>query len=367
MRSDDNLQKRFAKEDIDARVYGNMPGVLDTNTKVNGKKVLRSHSFSGSELNSVFHNRGGRSFSDISGVSGLDSIADSRAFVYFDYDRDGRTDIALTNTNEPQLQLFRNEIPAAGNTIHVRLIGGNQSSQPNTGWSVRDGYGAHVLVEAGELRLRRELRCGDGFASQNSLLLPIGIGSNETARKVTVEWPSGRRSMVETVAAGSVVTIRENSAQGKPSLSPLAPAPPLPGNVEREDSPHPALDLPLPAARPDFSMVICMATWCAVCQGEIPHLKRLKEATAGRIAFFGFPVDRDDDAGKLLAYADTHSPPYEILTRTNDPHRDVMAAYLNRTFGNTPLPSTLLLDREGRVMASYKGTPTLSDLRGIIR
>ena len=46
MRSDDNLQKRFAKEDIDARVYGSMPGVLDTNTEVDGKKVLRSHSFS---------------------------------------------------------------------------------------------------------------------------------------------------------------------------------------------------------------------------------------------------------------------------------------------------------------------------------
>ena len=45
MRSDDNLQRRFAKEDIDARVYGNMPGVLDTNTKVNGKKVTTAKKF----------------------------------------------------------------------------------------------------------------------------------------------------------------------------------------------------------------------------------------------------------------------------------------------------------------------------------
>ncbi|MGB1889126.1 MAG: FG-GAP repeat domain-containing protein, partial [Akkermansiaceae bacterium] len=106
MRSDSNLSKQFSEEGVDVRQYGVMPGVIDTSKKVDGNPVLRSHSFSGKESNSVFWNQGGEAFKDISGLTGLDSLADGRAFAFFDFDRDGRNDVILTNTNEPQLQLF---------------------------------------------------------------------------------------------------------------------------------------------------------------------------------------------------------------------------------------------------------------------
>ncbi len=88
MRSDTNLKRRFVEEGIDASQYGGMPPVLDTSKKVDGKPVLRSHSFSGNESNSVFLNHGGADFENISGVSGLDSLADGRAFAFFDFDHD---------------------------------------------------------------------------------------------------------------------------------------------------------------------------------------------------------------------------------------------------------------------------------------
>ena len=72
--------------------------------------------------------RGGR-FSDLSTLSGLDSEADGRSFVWWDYDRDGWLDIALVNANRPLLNLFRNQIgeqPGAANQqmIGIRLVGG---------------------------------------------------------------------------------------------------------------------------------------------------------------------------------------------------------------------------------------------------
>ena len=72
-------------------------------------KQLR-HSFSGHERNHLFLNRDGKRFDDVSVISGLDNIADSRAFVYWDYDRDGWQDIALVNANYPLLNFYRNEI-----------------------------------------------------------------------------------------------------------------------------------------------------------------------------------------------------------------------------------------------------------------
>ena len=366
MRSDTNLQRRLADEGVDARVYGSMPGVLDTNTEVEGRRVLRSHSFSGRENNSVFYNRGGRSFTDISGISGLDSIADSRAFAYFDYDRDGRLDIVLTNTNEPQLQLFRNETPDPGKVVQVRLVGGNRNAQANSEWSPRDGYGAHVIVEAGELRMRRELRCGDGFAAQNSSTLAVGLGAGSPSATIKVEWPSGKSSSVKEVPAGSLVTIYENPGESQFVVS----TPPASAPTRRTGRPEltilPRLDLPLPPERPQVSLVVCMATSCAVCRSELPHLRRLSKAFGRELALFGLPVDPDDTEAKLTGYANELSPPYRILGALADHQREALEAHLKANFGDTPLPTSLLISQGGRVLATYKGTPTLSDLRNAI-
>ncbi len=360
MRSDTNLNKRFRAEGVDVREYGAMPGVLDTNTEVDGQRVLRSHSFSGNEKNSVFYNRHGKQFSDISGVSGLDSIADGRAFAYFDYDRDGRTDIVLTNTNNPQLQLFRNTVDGVGNSICIRLIGGNTAAEPSDAWSPRDGYGARVLISAGEMELTRELRCGDGFAAQNSRVMTVGIGGNEAAR-VEVLWPSGKRGVVEGVPAGSSLTVHENPAE-EPAVPVPMVAAKLPAPVP--EKPAETLDLDLPTDRAPVTMVVNMATWCAVCRGEIPHLQRLADDAGDRVTFFGMPVDPSETEAEFAAYREGAAPPYNILEDTGAARREKMEALLRSRFGETPLPSTVLLDRDNRVLGVFKGTPTLSELRG---
>ena len=119
VRADENLSRptfRFSPEwkrtpapdnlgpQIDARLAG---------VERQGDRIL-VHSLHGSERNHYFANRGGRSFADISALSGLDNPADSRGFAVLDYDRDGWQDIALVNANQPLFNLYHNEMPAAG-------------------------------------------------------------------------------------------------------------------------------------------------------------------------------------------------------------------------------------------------------------
>jgi len=356
VRSDTNLNKRFAEEGVDARQYGSMPGVLDTSKKVDGKPVIRSHSFSGNESNSVFLNRGGVRFENISGVTGLDSLADGRAFAFFDFDQDGRSDIVLTNTNNPQLQLFHNEIKNAGKSIKVRLVGGNRLDQEGKDWSSRDAYGAHVLVEVGGETLRRELRGGDGFAAQNSDTLLIGIGDATVVEKVTVLWPSGRKSEHSSIKAGSLVTIFENAKESEAKVV-------MPGPISL-----PTVRTKLPSSdrlefglKKEINVVVTMTTWCPVCRGETDHLRRLSELSGDEVGFYAFPIDPEESSEKLAEFRKETKPPYEILSPAS--HREAVESLLRKHFGELPLPSTIILDGQGRVMKAFKGTPTLSQLR----
>lgn len=180
---------------------------------VPNKKDWISRSFSGHERNRWFYNQnrdGKRSFVDLSTLSGLDSDADGRGFAIWDYNRDGRVDIALSNANAPHLNLFTNQIESGNQVVAVRFIGGADADAPSK-FSPRDGYGAVIRLETSDgLNIKREFRCGEGFAVQNSDTLLIGIGQADSIRKLTVRWPSGIEYSTSEIAAGSLVTLFEN-------------------------------------------------------------------------------------------------------------------------------------------------------------
>ena len=366
MRSDTNLNKKFAAEGVDTRQYGSMPGVLDKNTEVEGRgKVLRSHSFSGHETDSVFYNVDGKQFVDISGVSGMDSIADGRGFAYLDYDRDGWQDVVLVNSNAPQLELFRNRIgdSAKSGAIRVKFRGGNAGAQPAAGVSPRDGYGAHVLLKVNGHELLREHRCGDGFAAQNSATLLVGIGKAAAAEEVRVRWPSGKITAVGTVPAGSTVTVEEVGAFSI-ETQPAA----MPATAAAAEAPLAKLDVPLPADGAKLRVFTMMATWCPVCVGELPHLALIKAGLpASDVALYGVPVDGNDTAAMLDEYTAKHAPAYHLLSALPELEREKFRALTRARFGETPLPSTIVTTASGDVILIKKGTLDLSTLRQLLR
>jgi hypothetical protein len=50
---------------------------------------------------------------------------------------------------------------------------------------------------------------GSGYLSQDDWRLHFGLGVNTKADKITVTWPTGKRQVLENVAADQIVTIRE--------------------------------------------------------------------------------------------------------------------------------------------------------------
>lgn len=188
-------------------------GLIETTS--DGKRTAAS--LSGHERNRLFLNRRGQRFDDVSLISGLDTDADSRGFAIWDFDRDGWTDIALVNANRPQLNIYRNQMGQQPHmrdrrVIAVRLVGGNRSGASTNKWSSSDAIGAMVTVTTGDLHLKRELRCGEGFAAQNSATLLFGLAERSQAERIDVQWPSGQQQHVTSVPAGTMVVIYENAA-----------------------------------------------------------------------------------------------------------------------------------------------------------
>jgi peroxiredoxin len=100
------------------------------------------------------------------------------------------------------------------------------------------------------------------------------------------------------------------------------------------------------------------ATWCGPCRAEIPHLKRVREAYAGR----GFEVIGVslDDAGPeaVRAFVAREAIPYPVVLG------DLELAELYG--GIEVIPTAFLIDREGRIVERFIGYKAESALRARI-
>jgi hypothetical protein len=150
---------------------------------------------------SLFRNLGGGKFQDVSTLAGpfFDLKTVGRGACFADYDSDGRVDAFLVNLGGPG-QLLRNTTAAAGHWLMVRLVGTRSN---------RDGIGAVVEILANGMKERSERVAGSGYLGQDDGRLHFGLGGNTRADKVTVNWPSGGRQVLENVAADQVLTIQE--------------------------------------------------------------------------------------------------------------------------------------------------------------
>ncbi len=324
-----------------------------------------SQAFSGSERNHLFMNKGGTEFRDLSGISGMDSLADGRVLSLLDYDRDGRTDLAVVNASSPLLQLFRNQVAKVGNVVAVRLTGGAMAKD-FSGWTNRDGVGARVTVTTAGRKLVRENRYGEGFASQNSRTLLIGIGSATKADAVEVHWPSGRTQKTTDVAAGSLVTIHERLGDRGFSVTRYLRdiRAPMPVRAPKSDL---RLAINEPQPRPRLTLYTAMTTTCPGCKRDLPQIARLRQALSQDVRLVGVPIDAKEGADKLSVYRQRYSPAYDLLTEVRAPQRGVMTTLLNKLLGTTATPATLVTNTQGFVVHAQQGVPTVSVMRKLLQ
>ncbi len=345
---------------------------IDQNNVRDGKNK-KLNSLSGMERNKMFLNSEGTKFQDLSPLSGTDSVADGRSFAIWDYDHDGWQDIALINTNDPHFQIFHNNHPKTPQAKHgfvaIRFVGGNRTSQPDDRWACRDGYGAVAAVRVGKLNMVRELRCGEGFAAQNSSTLIIGIGDNQNADAVSVRWPSGKEQVANEIRSGSLITFFENPADA-PDGSGYWIESYIPATGSGIDNPVVAdrglflFDVPeLQSDNAELRVFFTMATWCTACRQHSDFIAELMDRFAGeRVAFYGVPIDLADDTEKLVQYEQQQKAPYTILSNLSAQQRTMVADHLKNQLNSDAMPGTIVTDSAGNSIEELLGIPTVSDL-----
>lgn len=110
----------------------------------------------------------------------------------------------------------------------------------------------------------------------------------------------------------------------------------------------------------DIVVLNFWGSWCAPCRIETPEFQLVyEEVGAEGVQFLG--VDVKDDLQLAIAFYADKGVEYPSLF---DPRGEVALAF--RGFPANAVPSTILIDREGRVAAVYTAAVAAEDLRSAL-
>lgn len=158
-----------------------------------------SASLSGYQPSRVYLNRGVAGWVDVAERVGVRDLYDGRAVAIADLSNRGAVDVIVANQNQPPL-LYRSYPDSARHWIAFRLVGTRSN---------RSAIGAEIVLESGDLRQRRVIDGGSGFASQNDRRLHFGLGAREWVDRAVIHWPSGTRQVLTRPAIDRLVTVVE--------------------------------------------------------------------------------------------------------------------------------------------------------------
>jgi hypothetical protein len=156
-------------------------------------------SLSGYEPSRVYLNRGVAGWIDVAKSVGVTDLYDGRAVAIADLSNRGEQDVIVANQNQPAV-LYRDYPDSANHWIAFKLVGTRSN---------RSAIGAEVMIESGDLKQRRVVDGGSGFASQNDRRLHFGLGSHEWVDRVTINWPSGTKQILSRPPIDRFMTVTE--------------------------------------------------------------------------------------------------------------------------------------------------------------
>jgi tetratricopeptide (TPR) repeat protein len=335
-------------------------------------ELIRSDAtWNGYERNVFYRNNQDGSFSEISGLAGLDFTDDSRAFVLADLDADGRLEVVLKNRTGPQLRALRNAMNEIGNAIAFRLKGTKSN---------RDAIGAAVTVEMGGLRQTKQLQAGSGFLSQHTKELFFGVGKAEGPVRARVRWPSGSTQTFENLPVGHRIEIQEGLADfhakpfAKPADAYLKDAASLPVKLLPQQS---ETWLIQPLRAPDFTLknpngeplqlsalqghVVLLQLWGAASPESVGQLRRLEKVRndfqqqSVRIICVNFDSPQNADAIKALLAKENITLPVVLADDEVPGVYNIFFRYMFDRRRDLGLPTAFLLSRDGMVVKVYQG------------
>jgi hypothetical protein len=123
-----------------------------------------------------------------------------RGAAFGDLDNDGDVDIVISNVGQPALVL-RNDRGNQRNWLAIRAIGTRSN---------RDGIGSRVtVVNTSGLTQHFTITTAIGYLSASDKRLVVGLGTDATAKRVEIRWPSGAVQGFDNVKAGQTLVATE--------------------------------------------------------------------------------------------------------------------------------------------------------------
>jgi hypothetical protein len=155
----------------------------------------------GFNANHLYRNNGNETFSRVTSVTPATDLGTWHGATWGDYDNDGFLDLFAANWGSPNALYHNNGNSNAWLKVKLRGTVSNRS-----------GIGAKARVKAtigGGVRWQmRQVSGGDGVI-QNSTLAHFGLGNATNIDVVRIEWPSGIVQEMTNVAVRQLLTIEE--------------------------------------------------------------------------------------------------------------------------------------------------------------
>jgi tetratricopeptide (TPR) repeat protein len=377
-------------------------------------ELIRADStWSGFERNVFYANNRDGTFSDVSGVVGVDFLEDGRAFALADFDHDGRLEVFLKNRNGPQLRVLKNVMKNLGPSIAFRLRGAKCN---------RDGIGTAVTVETESGRQTRMLQAGSGFLSQHSKEMFFGLGEAKDPVRASIRWPSGlvqdlhdlpvnhrvwveegsEPSRMEAFSAGGLKLASLVVAGGTAEAVPSRTVAPDQSSMPRQTVAQQEAELlPItigtwllaPINAPDFSLpdltgqthtlsalrgqAVLLNFWTAgsaSCREDLKIFDQVHKRWAAQgLQLLVVSVDDPADADHVRVLARELHLSFPVLRGSDDVAGiyNVLFRYLFDRHRDLTLPSSFLINVRGDIVKVYQGRANLEhiekDFRGIPR
>jgi tetratricopeptide (TPR) repeat protein len=341
-------------------------------------------SWSGNERNCVFLNTPSNQFANVSAASGFDYPDDGRSLGLVDWDHDGDLDLWAANRTGPRLRFMRNDATSGQHFVAFRL----QAHSCN-----RDGIGARLQLSVaganGERRMIKSLRAGEGFLGQSSKWIHFGLGTSTAIRELVVHWPGAEAERYDVPSIDThyrveqgrgelavwqrperkdaPISIAERSPESSGNVQVLLPTrialPPLGYNTLSGESRRVSQHTGRPV------LVNLWASWCPPCMLELTEFaRRHNELGALELEVLALSVDELNadgaDVESLRQLADQLELPFEV-GQAPAALVDALQLYHDQLFKPhrpLPLPTSVLLDAEGRLAAFYKGPVPIETL-----
>jgi tetratricopeptide (TPR) repeat protein len=370
--------------------------------------LAQGRSLSGHERNCCYLNTRGIEFANASFVSGFDFPSDSRGLALVDWDHDGDVDVWQSNRTSPRLRFLRNSTRASGTSENpTQHLSSHWVSLKLQGQRCnRDAIGARVAVKMRDAHtpMVRTLRAGEGYLAQSSKRLHFGLGADTAIESVTVHWPDGSIEQIENVAADRHYVIVQGKRMATEWIRPGSPSGvvqnvranlPEPAATTRRILPHRRLPIPtlqfidaqgqeqtVAASSPTF--VVIWASWCVPCLAELKelsqHQARLAEQGISIVAISVDDLPGDTAAGDTTSgnaartgSAEQRQPfvildrlkisgSHGIATEVTKIKLDLLQRSLQSRQRALAIPSSMLLDDQGRLAAVYQGRVSVEQI-----